>query len=795
MPNAYEEYAAYRRPLTAEQEERLAQARQNLAALQGDQSLTQGTDGDFHSPDGDVPNPLINEYCAIALETAQTQLAGAENAIGRGPKNALPEDADVGDRFPGVDPRGKYSSIDMRFAQRRAVIDAALQARVPAALENVRVISSTAKFRDLAAQVEMVGRQHRMLKRAEKLCHDPAAAARLHTQAASAETDMSVQQYDQMLQGIEHMLGIRQGAPTADVTAFYHDLVHYDLTPERLAAGREFARPQALNIDFPNFDNKMTQRQFARPENWGRSFDELAALPQTEADIAEIDAQLAPYVHATAGRVLDAAFGEQEALSRSGNGLTGTINIDRGDHIIIDGKTPKELIHEQFLTNPPQGGDGPITFDRFYRENGHRLTNELVASALMAGKRVEAFIPDKNGKIPDQPTQITKSGYEPSELRPVTLNRWQRFWGKRGFYKEKVKAAEEYKRFAEARERVKVYNTSGQLNMRGLNTVHTKETLLGEWRRTYPDRPMPEGNAPGGYHINRSSFVSMSIANLIRQGHTIDEIMDPDRLREERRASAEEIYQHVIAQNDQDWIAEMFHDAAPLIQQEQNRTAARLDLTHPEALTDSEHYAAFQYICAAGFDLGQEIAHARPAIERLYGGSAAYNTAVDQVSGSTFYYDSVNKGANARTDLLLGATRDVGVMFANIAQQKLVTQLTASRCAADPNRPFTSAFGWNDVRECSVSSLYGVSGSSVRSAMDALAQEYAAPNGRETIGRQIVDRTLDHRIRIEPNTNRGPRDLEANRFSVVDAKTAQKSMQQAARQQRAPQRQNGPVAR
>lgn len=786
MPNAYEEYAAYRRPLTEEQEERLAQARQNLATLRADTTLTLGEDGDFHGPGGDVPNPLINEYCAIAMEMAQAQLAGAENAVGRGPKNALPEDADIGDRFPGVDPRGKYSTIDMRFAQRRAVIDAALQARGPAALENVRAISSTAKFRDLAVQVEMVSRQHRTLKRAEKLCHDPTAAARLHTQAASAETDMSVQQYDQMLQGIEHMLGIRQGPPTADVTAFYHELVQYDLTPERLAAGREFMRPQALNIDFPNFDNKMTQRQFARPENWGRSFDELAALPQTEADAAVIDAQLAPYVHATAGRVLDAAFGEQEASSVTKDGVA----LDRGDHLIIDGRTPKEILLEQFLANPNRNPG--MTFNRFYQENGHRLTNELVASALMTGKRVEAFIPDKNGKIPDQPTQITKSGYEPSELRPVTLNRWQKFWSKMGFYKEKVKAADEYKRFAEARERVKVYNTSGQLNTRGLNTKYSQGMFIGEWKQAHPDVNVATLRSQAGFHVARSSFVSLSIANLIRQGHTMDEIMDPNRLRAERLASAEAIYQHAIAGNDEEWIATMFHEAAPRVQQEMNRTAARLDFTHPETLTESEHFAAFQYMSIAAFDLGQEIPGARAAYERLFGGAAAFDNAKRQLNDSCFYADSVVKGYQSRSDLLRGSDNP-GADFANIAQQKVTAQVTASHYAADPNQAFTSAFGWDDMRECMIAPLYGAPGTTVKTAMTGLAQEYAAPNGRETISRQITDGTLDRRIRIEPNTNRGPRDLEVNRFSVIDSKTAQKSMQQAARQQRTPQRQNGPV--
>ena len=93
-----------------------------------------------------------------------------------------------------------------------------------------------------------------------------------------------------------------------------------------------------------------------------------------------------------------------------------------------------------------------------------------------------------------------------------------------------------------------------------------------------------------------------------------------------------------------------------------------------------------------------------------------------------------------------------------------------------------------------IAPLYGAPGTTVKDAMTRLAEEYAAPNGRETISRQITDGTLERRIHIEPNANRGPRDLEVNHISVIDAKTAQKSMQQAAKQPKAPQRQNGPVA-
>ena len=114
----------------------------------------------------------------------------------------------------------------------------------------------------------------------------------------------------------------------------------------------------------------------------------------------------------------------------------------------------RERMYEDFVA----AGNSPQDFYAHFQQNYKTQTNESVAGALMAGKRVEAFIPGKDGRVSDEPMQITKTGYEPSPVNAVTLNAWERFWSKRGFYKEKAKAAVEYQRTMEARERVKSTN-------------------------------------------------------------------------------------------------------------------------------------------------------------------------------------------------------------------------------------------------------------------------------------------------------------------------------------------------
>ncbi len=128
---------------------------------------------------GRAENPS-KECGLIAVEEAKKQLSVAVNADGE--HNALPESEDACLRVPAVDPRGQYSILSMK-----------------------------------------VSRRSRVLTRAEKLCWDESAADSLHVQARRLEVDPVVAEVDLVLQGVEYLLGIREGRAPAEVDRFYRE--------------------------------------------------------------------------------------------------------------------------------------------------------------------------------------------------------------------------------------------------------------------------------------------------------------------------------------------------------------------------------------------------------------------------------------------------------------------------------------------------------------------------------------------------------------------------------------------
>ncbi|MBQ4384044.1 MAG: hypothetical protein II795_06155 [Firmicutes bacterium] len=91
-------YASFRPALTAEQKERIEKAEKPA-----------------------------EEYRRIAIEEARKQLAILTDADGK--KVILPDDPDICLRFPGVDPKGQYSIIDMYFVDRTMRLNAVLNLR------------------------------------------------------------------------------------------------------------------------------------------------------------------------------------------------------------------------------------------------------------------------------------------------------------------------------------------------------------------------------------------------------------------------------------------------------------------------------------------------------------------------------------------------------------------------------------------------------------------------------------------------------------------------------------------
>ena len=246
-----QQYAPFRPELTEEQKERVKRAK----------------------------NPM-EEYGKLAIEEANRQLALAENnAAGQ---NALPDEEDICLRFPGVDPRGQYSALDMALKQRTQKIDSVLNLRDESVRALVSDVLSNAAVKELWKELKRIAKRQRVFTRAEKLCHDDKAADSLHRQIGKLDADPVVAEMDETLQGLEYLLGIREGNAPEAVERFYRDKLGVAFTAEQREAARRVVQPREAGVYFADFDNVLLQALFVMPENWGLSIAELEELRDEE---------------------------------------------------------------------------------------------------------------------------------------------------------------------------------------------------------------------------------------------------------------------------------------------------------------------------------------------------------------------------------------------------------------------------------------------------------------------------------------------------------------------------------
>ena len=220
------------------------------------------------------------EYRHFAVEEAKKQLALLKNAEGK--MIVLPDEPEICLRFPGVDPRGVYSSIDMRFKSRMQRLDAVLNLREERFRRQMQDILSSDAVRERWSAVKELAKRHRILTRAEKLCWDEEAADSIHVQLRKLEIEPAVEELDLVYQGLEYLVGIREGTAPAEVERFYRESLGVVFTPEQREAAQRLVQPEESRVVFADFENVLLQALFCMPENWGLTLEELEALRDEE---------------------------------------------------------------------------------------------------------------------------------------------------------------------------------------------------------------------------------------------------------------------------------------------------------------------------------------------------------------------------------------------------------------------------------------------------------------------------------------------------------------------------------
>ena len=326
-----------------------------------------------------------------------------------------------------------------------------------------------------------------------------------------------------------------------------------------------------MEVDFYNVENEIIQEQLCRPGSLLMKPDDLdmdrLAPDRTQKVVTRYACAM---VDMPVSALVDDA--EREYGDPYPRG------INRGNLIIVDGKTVEEIMHEHFLAS----GDRREGYPAWYQRNCRQMTNDIVSAGLMADKRVEVFMPDEQGRLPKEPTQLTKTGYTPSPVKKVVLNLWEQHFAKHGFYKEKAAKAAEYRKIMDARERVSIRYTSAMLDK--INPSTEMGRLFGAVNIF---AEAPEAAAKAGYTPTMPG--TACTCYMLGKGFKMEDIIDPLKLQEERKEAGQEYLRHMKS-GDSAWLGEQLYNGGKLLKEEYEKLPQTLDLTDRSVLAENVRY-------------------------------------------------------------------------------------------------------------------------------------------------------------------------------------------------------------
>ena len=507
-------------------------------------------------------------------------------------------------------------------------------------------------------------------------------------------------------------------------------------------------------------------------------------------DPKQVDQRMELYSESTTAALLDGAFGATDHPS-SGH------MAERGDHIIIDGRTARELLVEEFSkTHDPGGVKFDVEFHKFYTKEGRNLINQRVTAALMTGKRVEVFVPDpKTGRIQKEPSRLTATGYTPDPLKkPAQMTRWQKFWSKIGFYKDKVAEHQNYKRQMEARDRVQFYNRATRVNSMTLSSEIP--SISEAWGKEYPERKginIYEMDSKGKYRLSRQgmpAYVNTVLAlkkdkndKYLYTNEQLFDMSDP-AMQKARADAAEEIYLHNL-RNDTDWLVTLQHDSKTALSERINEQGKKLDFSRPD-VTEQEGYREFTQLSNTAFEISQEISQTRDELNKKYGPGEH-----EEISFTLGELPNaaklINASLNSQRNLMSGATGTGGKVrtaLADVLAGRAAQQHFANM-QKDPDVPVSeyakgkvmdALSGINSDAKLDDEDIVGEKPTVTRQAGE-LEEEYLADP--KNISRQIATGVFEQRIQLK-GISTGGNEPDPVKLEILDADAAEQKLRDAA---------------
>lgn len=597
-----------------------------------------------------MPKLIDRPYMKLALDDASELSAKLP---------LYPISRSAANDYPGVNLKGKYSEIDLALEERLLAAKAAAKtkpAQVQKALNDL--IHAAEPLKEPMIKSSSVYRQATL---AERFVSTPEAFEEVKSQIVSRR---EVQNYLTFVQAAELLTGIRKAdEKNSGIAAFCRDTMGCPLDPQAIQLSQSgiSGPPQRLDIHFEDLNSVVDFMHYTDNEVLTLLGDpERENVPFLEGRYnQEIDRYIDAYSNATFKRELQYfdQFDKLELSSPSETARVGAANtadpdknpftpqpLNREDFISINGISLREAVNTAIIEHPENIPDRV------------KIQNSLMTEALIRGDQVECYLPDyKNKTISTKPVRMTLEGIEPKELKPPVMNGWQRYWSKRGYFKDLAAKMNQYQTTQANRQKMQERMGRISQEMSGEwpkeaararvsdavryndNRLKTLETLATDFFGS--DFAKDRSGAPEGssFRIGRSG-INLAVAKMLNDGYTIDDILDPGM--EAARNEAGEALIHMARQ---DSPAELAGLVVPAIQKIIESPNLSIDYANPAA--DPKNYNEM-FKRSMVFDLFQEVTLPRnkEAMQELYG--KAESSALMEKAGNfgVFYRELENSG-------------------------------------------------------------------------------------------------------------------------------------------------------
>lgn len=319
----------------------------------------------------------------------------------------FPGDITIGLKYSALNPENVYTLKEAELMERLARVHAAAQLCTG---EVQKLLQEIEKHHDYTFLKERFHKasinRYELGVKIDKL---PEKQKKQAMSAADHEYGKDVRPLEQLIEGMEYLAGIKDKL-SKDSQKAVRTIVPVS---EELIKGKESLRkvvpPKKLEIYFEDADKMLTNMQLAVPKYKAAAGD---ALKNSRVSMNAGIQYISRYFEATAGRLLDTLYDRAEQNMAKG--------IRREDLILIDGHTVHELLDRS------QGASAP-GYSAMSDERVKKETALLVAAALQNDTRVEAIIPNSEGKIRPEPVPITKKGCDVKQLTKVKDDFYQKF--------------------------------------------------------------------------------------------------------------------------------------------------------------------------------------------------------------------------------------------------------------------------------------------------------------------------------------------------------------------------------